>query len=175
MRKFSLFLIVLLIVLIASLSFVVQNSTTNIDLKFLFWAFPSVSVGLFTILLFLAGVVSMWLISLMLYIGSSAKYRREVKDRDNIIKALESDKIAMKKESETKSRENDEKLKELQTKIKELEEKIKSRETVNTASVKTEEIALEKKETGEPLKEETSDQLSTEEAPKKRGFFRRNK
>lgn len=175
MRKFSIFLVILLIVLIASLSFVAQNSTTNIDLKFLFWVFPSVSVGLFTILLFLAGVVSMWLISLMLYIGSSAKYRREIKDRDNIIKTLESDKIAMKKESETKSRENDEKLKELQTKIKELEEKIKSRETVNTTEVKREEIVPEKKETEEPLKEETSDQVPTEEVPKKRRFFRRKK
>lgn len=114
MRKFSFFLVILLLVLIVSLVFVVQNDSTRVDLNFLFWSLPQISLGLLSILLFLAGLVSMWLITLMIYIANTLRTRRKISEKDNLIKSLEQEKETLKKQLE-------EKINELQKKVKDLE------------------------------------------------------
>jgi uncharacterized integral membrane protein/outer membrane murein-binding lipoprotein Lpp len=169
MRKFSTFLIILLIVLIASLLFVVQNGSKTVELKFLWWVIPNVSVGLSAILVFLAGVVSMWLISLMLYIGSTARYRREIKERDTIIKTLEQEKSSIKSDQEAKIKEYENKVRDLEIKVKSFEEKLK------TATATAETAKKEETQVKESLKEAKPEQTSEEEKPKRKGFFRRSK
>jgi uncharacterized integral membrane protein len=169
MRKFSTFLVILLVVLIASLLFVVQNGSTTVELKFLWWVIPNVSVGLSAILVFLAGLVSMWLISLMLYIGSTARYRREIKERDNIIKTLEQEKSSMKGTQEAKAKEYENKVRDLEFKAKNLEEKLKAAITQATEATKKEDTQVKESP------QNTESQQPEEEKPKRKGFFRRNK
>ena len=169
MRKFSTFLVILLVVLIASLLFVVQNGSTTVELKFLWWVIPNVSVGLSAILVFLAGLVSMWLISLMLYIGSTARYRRERKERDNIIKTLEQEKSSMKGTQEAKAKEYENKVRDLEFKAKNLEEKLKVATTQAAEATKKEDREVKESP------QNTESQQSEEEKPKRKGFFRRNK
>ena len=169
MRKFSTFLVILLVVLIASLLFVVQNGLTTVELKFLWWVIPNVSVGLSAILVFLAGLVSMWLISLMLYIGSTARYRREIKERDNIIKTLEQEKSSMKGTQEAKAKEYENKVRDLEFKAKNLEEKLKTATTQATEATKKEDTQVKESP------QNTESQQPEKEKPKRKGFFRRNK
>jgi uncharacterized integral membrane protein len=169
MRKFSTFLIILLIVLIASLAFVVQNNTTTVVLRFLWWTIPNVSVGLSAILVFLAGVVSMWLISLMLYIGSTVKYRKEINERDNIIKTLEQEKSSLKSDQETKAKEYENKIRELELKVKELGEKLDTAAPRVAETLKKDNAQIE----GNP--QNTATQISEGEKPKRRGFFGKTK
>jgi len=167
MRKFSTFLIILLVVLIASLLFVVQNGSKTVELNFLWWVIPDVSVGLSAILVFLAGIVSMWLISLMLYIGSTARYRREIKERDTIIKTLEQEKSSIKDDQEAKIKEYENKVRDLEIKVKDFEEKLKTA----GATVETAKKEAQVKESHEEAKPEQT----SEEEPKRKGFFRRSK
>jgi peptidoglycan hydrolase CwlO-like protein len=118
MKKFSFFLIVLLIVLGISLAVILQNNSSQVGLKFLFWTLPNASVGLLAIMLFLAGFVSMWLITLMLYVANTLRTRRVIGEKDSLIKSLEQEKENLKKQL-------DEKINELQSKIKEIETKFK--------------------------------------------------
>ncbi len=121
MKKFSFFLIVLLLVLGVSLAFVIQNNLTAVTMRFLFWSFPQVSLGLLAIMLFLAGLVSMWLISLMIYIGSILSNRRRLSEKETLIKTIEKEKEEIKTQLENKT-------KEFQSKIQELEDKLKTAE-----------------------------------------------
>ncbi len=156
MKKLSAFIIVLLIILIASLVFVLQNNSVVVALKFFGWSFPSVSVGLLTLIMFFAGFIVMWLISLMIYIGNASRHRKEVKERDALIKKLEEEKDKAKKECEEK--------------IKKLEEKLKGLEGVRkqTTQKEAEETPIEEK-----TKEPSPEKDTTEEKPKRRGLFRR--
>lgn len=132
MKKFSFFLIVLLIVLGVSLAFVIQNNSTAVTMRFLFWSFPQVSLGLLAIMLFLAGLVSMWLISLMIYIGSILTNRRRLAEKETLIKTIEKEKEEIKTHLENKT-------KELQSKIQELEDKLKTAEAKSEEPPKKEE------------------------------------
>jgi len=159
MKKFSIFIIVLLLILIASLVFVLQNNAL-VSLKFFTWEF-STSMGLLTIVVFFAGFIVMWLISVMFYINAATRRRREVKERDSIIKKLEEEKSKIKEEYETK--------------LKTSEEKIKAQEE-KPLQPKTQPKV--EKTTEKNIKEETEEQSNKEPLPekqKKKGLFRRNK
>ena len=159
MKKFSIFIIVLLLILVASLVFVLQNNTP-VSLKFFTWEF-STSMGLLTIVVFFAGFIVMWLISVMFYINAATRRRREVKERDSIIKKLEEEKSKIKEEYETK--------------LKTSEEKIKAQEE-KPLQPKTQPKV--EKTTEKNIKEETEEQSNKEPLPekqKKKGLFRRNK
>jgi len=159
MKKFSIFIIVLLLILIASLVFVLQNNAL-VSLKFFTWEF-STSMGLLTIVVFFAGFIVMWLISVMFYINAATRRRREVKERDSIIKKLEEERSKIKEEYETK--------------LKTSEEKIKAQEEKPLQPKTQPEV---EKTTGESIKEETEEQSNKEPLPekqKKKGLFRRNK
>ncbi len=159
MKKFSIFIIVLLLILIASLVFVLQNNAL-VSLKFFTWEF-STSMGLLTIVVFFAGFIVMWLISVMFYINAATRHRREVKERDSIIRKLEEEKSKIKDEYETK-------LKTGEAKIKTLEEKSLQPKTQPEAEKTTE----------KSIKEESEEQSNKEPLPEKqekKGFFRRNK
>ncbi|MEA3314078.1 MAG: LapA family protein [Caldisericota bacterium] len=159
MKKFSIFIIVLLLILIASLVFVLQNNAL-VSLKFFTWEF-STSMGLLTIVVFFAGFIVMWLISVMFYINAATRHRRGVKERDGIIKRLEEEKSKIKEEYETK--------------LKTSKEKIKAQEEKPLQPKTQPEI---EKTAGENIKEETEEHSNKEPLPekqKKKGFFRRNK
>lgn len=159
MKKFSIFIIVLLLILIASLVFVLQNNAL-VSLKFFTWEF-STSMGLLTIVVFFAGFIVMWLIAVMFYINAATRHRREVKERDNVIRKLEEEKSKIKEEYETK--------------LKTSEEKIKTQEE-KPLQPKTQPKV--EKTTEESIKEETEEQSNKEPLPekqKKKGLFRRNK
>lgn len=132
MKKFSFFLIALLIVLGVSLAFVIQNNSTAVTMRFLFWSFPQVSLGLLAIMLFLAGLVSMWLISLMIYIGSILSNRRRLSEKETLIKTIEKEKEEIKTQLENKT-------KEFQSKIQELEDRLKTAEAKSEEPPKKEE------------------------------------
>ncbi len=173
MKKFSIFLTVLLVILIASLIFVLQNNGAIITLKFLGWSFPNVSAGLFSIIAFFAGFISMWLISLILYAGSVGKYKKEIKSRDKLIKQLEEEKNSLKKEMEGLQKKYNEEKAVLENDInkvkKELEE-LKKKTTDRSSS--TESNQTEKNTEIEKSKD-TEKNTPTEEKPKRRGLFGR--
>ncbi len=159
MKKFSIFIIILLLILIASLVFVLQNNAL-VSLKFFTWEF-STSMGLLTIVVFFAGFIVMWLIAVMFYINAATRHRKEVRERDSIIRKLEGEKSKIKDEYETK--------------LKTAEEKIKTQEEKPPQPKPQPEA---EKTTGENIKEETEEQSSKEPLPesqKKKGLFRRNK
>ncbi len=164
MKKLSAFIIALLVILIASLVFVLQNSAP-VNLNFFTWKF-STNIGLLMIVVFFAGFVVMWLISLMIYIGNASRHRKEVKERDNLIKKLEEEKGNAKKECEEKIKELEEKNKELEKKLKGSEEAKK--QTVQRITEETKEPSVEEK-----IKEPTKEKDTIPEKPKKRGLFRR--
>jgi len=171
MKKFSIFITVLLIILIVSLIFVLQNSATVVSLKFFGWTFPTVSVGLLTVIMFFAGFVVMWLIALMFYIGSSASYRRELKSRDKIIKQLQREKKVL--ESKLKDRD-----KELETFKKQVSNKLQTttEETTGQAKDNSQESIENKVDTTEQVtsSSKTSNDVKEEDKkPKRRGLFGR--
>ncbi len=162
MKKFSIFITILLIILIASMVFVLQNNSTIVSLKFFGWTFPTVSVGLLTIVMFFAGFIVMWLISLMLYFGSLSNYRKEIKSRDKLIKQLEEEKNSMKADLENTKKA----LIEKDAEIKKLREKLNASKEKPAKTVQ--------KESPESKKEEQQkEQTKQEENPKRRGIFRR--
>ena len=171
MKKFSIFITVLLVILIISLIFVLQNSATVVSLKFFGWTFPTVSVGLLTVIMFFAGFVVMWLIALMFYIGSSARYRRELKSKDKTIKQLEQDKKTLEKELENKE-------KELET-LKEQFNKSQIVTDKNTEQSKTDtKNNSENKSDSPEMKVSSSDTTDNieedkEKKPRRRGLFGR--
>jgi uncharacterized membrane protein YciS (DUF1049 family) len=167
MKKFSIFLTVLLVILIASLIFVLQNNSTIVTLKFLGWSIPNVSAGLLSVIAFFAGFICMWLVSLILYAGSVGKYKKEIKSRDKLIKQLEEEKNSAKKELEELQKKYDADkavlTNELEKAKKELEE-LKNKTSSQPVPEKTEKEQENKQENENTVKEETT---------KKRGFFGR--
>lgn len=166
MRRFNTFLIILLIVLAISLIFIVQNSGTTVDLKFLGWTFSNISVGLTSILIFIIGFIAMWIISIMIYLSGTSRYRKEVSEMGSVIKKLEEEKTKLKedydkllKDAEDKKREFEFKTKELEEKIKSLEEEIKVATTPEGESPSPPEVI----EAEEPPQEQK----------KKKGLFHR--
>ena len=173
MKKFSIFLTVLLVILIASLIFVLQNNGAIITLKFLGWSFPNVSAGLFSIIAFFAGFISMWLISLILYAGSVGKYKKEIKSRDKLIKQLEEEKNSLKKETEELQKKYNEEKAVLENDIskakKELEELKKKPNSSNSST----ESNQTEKDTEIEKPKDTEKNTPAEEKPKRRGLFGR--
>ncbi len=171
MKKFSIFITVLLIILIVSLIFVLQNSATIVSLKFFGWTFPTVSVGLLTVIMFFAGFVVMWLIALMFYIGSAARYRRELKSKDKVIKQLQKEKDALEKELKNKEKEIDalkEQLNKVQTGTVESTEQSKSNEQVDLEGRNNNvETKTSAPDTSDKVKEEKNQKT------KRRGLFGR--
>ena len=168
MKKFSIFITVLLLILIVSLIFVLQNSATIVSLKFFGWTFPTVSVGLLTVIVFFAGFVVMWLIALMFYIGSSASFRRELKSRDKMIKQLKQEKEAL----EAKLKDKDKELEALKKQVSNIQsapEKATESKESNVAENKSD---AAKQSTSNP---EIPDAAKEEKdkKPKRRGLFGR--
>ena len=171
MKKFSIFIIILLLILIASLVFVLQNSAP-VNLNFFTWKF-STNIGLLMIVVFFAGFIVMWLISIMFYIGSASRHRRDIKERDSLIKKLEEEKGSIKKEYEEKMKELDKKNREMEEKLKKIEELKKQVEPQTKTEEKKEEKKAEEKPT-EENKESASEKPATEKS-KRRGLFHRKK
>lgn len=121
MRKFSFFLFVLLLVLGVSLAFVIQNNSTLVQMRFLVWSFPQVSLGVLAIVLFMAGLVAMWLIALMIYISATFRNRRRLVDKEGLIRTLEKEKEELKASLESTKKEFEEKIRLLESRIRELE------------------------------------------------------
>ncbi len=121
MRKFSFFLFVLLLVLGVSLAFVIQNNSTLVQMRFLAWSFPQVSLGVLAIVLFMAGLVAMWLIALMIYISTTFRNRRRLVDKEGLIRTLEKEKEELKASLESTKKEFEEKIRLLESRIRELE------------------------------------------------------
>ncbi len=171
MKKFSIFITVLLIILIVSLIFVLQNSATIVSLKFFGWTFPTVSVGLLTVIMFFAGFVVMWLIALMFYIGSAARYRRELKSKDKVIKQLQKEKDTLEKELKNKEKEIDA--------LREQLNKVQTGATESAGqSQSNEQVDLENKNNNVEAKtsvSNVSDKVKAEknEKTKRRGLFGR--
>ncbi len=172
MKKFSIFITILLVILIASIVFVLQNNATVVSLKFFGWTFPAVSVGLLTIVAFFAGFVVMWLISLMLYFGSVSRYKKEIKSRDKLIKQLEEEKNTLNSEIEKLKKEIIEKDAEL----KRLNENIEKSKAESNEIKNSQEKAVENtsdKEGNDETKDSENNAKDAEEKPKRRGIFRR--
>ncbi|MCD6427714.1 MAG: DUF1049 domain-containing protein [Caldisericaceae bacterium] len=171
MKKFSIFITILLVILIASIVFVLQNNATVVSLKFFGWTFPAVSVGLLTIVAFFAGFVVMWLISLMLYFGSVSRYKKEIKSRDKLIKQLEEEKNTLNSEIEKLKKEIIEKDAEL----KRLNENIEKSKAESNEIKHSQEKAVENASNKESndIKNSENNVKDTEEKPKRRGIFRR--
>ena len=174
MKKFSIFITVLLIILIVSLIFVLQNSATVVSLKFFGWTFPTVSVGLLTVIMFFAGFVVMWLIALMFYIGSSASYRRELKSKDKIIKQLQQEKETL--ESKLKDRDR-----ELETLRRQVSSKVQTTAKETSGQVKNDlqESVENKSNTAEQVtsssevSNDVKEKAEEDKKPKRRGLFGR--
>ncbi len=173
MKKFSIFLTVLLVILIVSLVFVLQNNGTIIALKFLGWSFPNVSAGLFSIIAFFAGFISMWLISLILYAGSVGKYKKEIKSKDKLIKQLEEEKDSLKKETEELQKTHNEEKAILENdlnKAKKALEELKKEPIDNNSSTET---TPKEDDTEIEKPKDTEKNVPIEEKAKKRGLFGR--
>jgi uncharacterized integral membrane protein len=175
MKKFSIFITVLLIILILSLVFVLQNSTTIVSLKFFGWSFPTASIGLLTIIVFFAGFIVMWLISLMFYISSSASYRRKIKERDQTIKKLQQEKESLLKEVG----EQKQKLSELEAKLNAMQKQQPVEKSLDEGKLQVNDIQKENdgnNANANVSEEKTEDKAADENAnekPKRRGLFRR--
>ncbi|MGB9695110.1 MAG: lipopolysaccharide assembly protein LapA domain-containing protein [Caldisericaceae bacterium] len=95
MKKISFFLITMLLLLVVSLIFVYQNSNATAQLKFFSWSIPEVSVGVLVLFSIIAGVLIMWLISVVVYIGNSSKFRRSLKEKDNLLRVAKEEKDSL--------------------------------------------------------------------------------
>ncbi len=173
MKKFSIFITILLVILIASMVFVLQNNSTVVSLKFFGWTFPAVSVGLLTVVMFFAGFVVMWLVSLMLYFGSVSRYKKEIKSRDKLIKQLEEEKNSAKSEIEKLHKEIIEKDAEIKRLNEILKKNKKELENMKNSSLQKTDTnqTSETKESVQNKKEPESE--NTDNKPKRRGLFRR--
>ncbi len=171
MKKFSIFLTILLVILIASIVFVLQNNATVVSLKFFKWTFPTVSVGLLTIVAFFAGFVVMWIISLMIYIKSMSKYKKEIKSRDKLIKQLEEEKNTLNSEIEKLKKEIIEKDAELKRLNENIEKSKAESNEIKNSQEKAVENASDKE--GNDIKDSENNAKDTEEKPKRKGIFRR--
>ncbi len=170
MKKFSIFITILLVILIASMVFVLQNNSTVVSLKFFGWTFPAVSVGLLTVVMFFAGFIVMWLVSLILHLGAVSQYKKEIKSRDKLIKQLEEEKNSAKAEIEKLKKEIIEKDAEIKRLNELLERNKKELNDVKNTTTQKSETGGETKESSENVPKKTED---TEEKPKRRGLFRR--
>lgn len=98
MKKISFFLITMLLLLVVSLVFVMQNNAPVAELKFLIWSIPPVSVGILSLFSLFAGVIIMWLVSVMVYIGNSARFNRNSREKDKLLKLAREEKEKLQEE-----------------------------------------------------------------------------
>jgi len=86
MKRINFFLVLILILLIATILLIVQNLNL-INVKFLFWSF-STYLGLFGIIFLFSGVLIMWIILLITHYRELSNLRNELKEKDKTINEL---------------------------------------------------------------------------------------
>jgi len=92
MKKLSVFLAFSLLLIIASLIFVLQNNMILVQIKFLAWSLSNVPLGFLVIISLLVGVVIIWLVSLVLYIVAVTKSRKLLNESEEKVFKLEEEK-----------------------------------------------------------------------------------
>jgi uncharacterized integral membrane protein len=92
MKKLSVFLAFSLLLILASLIFVLQNNTILVQIKFFAWSLSNVPLGFLVIISLLVGVIIIWLVSLVLYIVSVTKSRKLLHESEEKVFKLEEDK-----------------------------------------------------------------------------------
>lgn len=95
MKRLNLFVILLLIVLLAVILLIVQNNTPT-TLNFFLFNF-TVNLGLFGVLMFLLGLITMWFIALITHYKEISTLRKAISD-------------CKKQLEETRSKENGQKI-----------------------------------------------------------------
>lgn len=82
MRKLNLLTIIILLVLISTILLIVQNNLP-VKIQFLTFKFDT-TVGLFAILMFIFGAVSMWLISLVAHYREISELKKQLFSKEKI-------------------------------------------------------------------------------------------
>jgi uncharacterized integral membrane protein len=100
MRRFSFFLIFLLLLVVFSLIFILQNNTAIVQIKFFSWSIENIPLGVLVLISLISGIVIIWLLSLIFYIASEKKYRRTVTDIAKKLKKIEEEKKYLENELE---------------------------------------------------------------------------
>jgi len=86
MKKLNAFLFLILVILLATILLIVQN-LNQITVRFVTFEI-STSVGLFGIIMLLAGLIIMWLLSLIVHYREISNLRRKLSDCESQINKL---------------------------------------------------------------------------------------
>jgi len=86
MKKLNAFLFLILVILLGTILLIVQN-LNQITIRFVTFEI-STSVGLFGIIMLLAGLIIMWLISVIVHYREISNLKRKLSDCESQIKKL---------------------------------------------------------------------------------------
>jgi uncharacterized integral membrane protein len=100
MKKFSIFLLFSLLLVIFSLIFVLQNNYTIVPIKFFGWSLSNVPLGFLIVVSILAGIIVIWLIFIVLYIISVSKSKKILGENQLEISKLQEEKKKLELEIE---------------------------------------------------------------------------
>jgi uncharacterized integral membrane protein len=100
MKKFSIFLLFSLLLVIFSLIFVLQNNYTIVPIKFFGWSLSNVPLGFLIVVSILAGIIVVWLIFIVLYIISVSKSKKILGENQLEISKLQEEKKKLELEIE---------------------------------------------------------------------------